>query len=91
MDISGQIVQFYLSAEGRRALKGIIPAKTPFEALVLSTGELGPVVWADFQGRKKGPRKLRAMLFRWDYVASMVFDYKWETGAAPAAIGFRPT
>jgi hypothetical protein len=90
MDISGQVVRFFLSAEGRRALKGVVPTRGSFEAFVIAIDEFGPVVWSDFRGRKKVPRRLRATLFRWDYIASMVFDYRFEPGAPPAAIGFRP-
>jgi hypothetical protein len=91
MDMSGQIVRFYLSAEGRRALKGVMPSRNSFEAWVLDTDELGPVVWTDFERHKRIPGRLRVMLLKWDYIASMAFDYQFEPGAVRAAIGFRPT
>jgi hypothetical protein len=93
MDISGQFVGFFLTREGRLALKGLVPAGGSFEALVLGTDALGPLVWSEFRKSKRVPKRLRVMLLRWDYIASMVFEYRYpvRTEAGRPGIGFRST
>lgn len=91
IDLTSKVVRFHLSAEGRRALKGLVPARGPFEALVLSVGDLGPLVWTSVGVlEKQAEQVVPAMLLRWDYIATMIFDHQTEPTAPPPRIGFRP-
>jgi len=91
IDLSGRTVRFYLSPEGRRALRGLLPARGSFQALVLSTEEMGPLVWLSAKRpAKAGEFGVPLTLVRWDYIASLTFD--WEPGAkSGATIGFTRT
>jgi len=90
IDISGQWVRFHLSHEGRQALKGLVPAKGSFQALVVETENLGPLVWNPAKRSKRADRRVPVMLLKWDYIASLAFDYQLERGLARAPIGFTP-
>ena len=90
MDLTGRTVRFHLSAEGRKALRGLVPVQGSFQAFVLTTGELGPLVYRSAGRRKKGvEQEVPAMLIRWDYIATMTFDFELENAPARAPIGFR--
>ncbi len=89
IDASGRVVEFYLTAEGRKVLRGIVPSRGPFQALVIATDELGPVVLS----RARGPREetveaIPAMLMRWDYIVSMTFPYTEEGEPPRVPVGF---
>lgn len=92
MDLSSRTVRFYLSAEGKRALRGLVPTRGSFQALVLSMGDLGPLVW--FSAGKPNQsvgHGVPLMLVRWDYIATLTFDYEPERAATPSPIGFSPS
>jgi hypothetical protein len=66
IDASGRIVEFYLSAEGRKVLRGLVPARGPFEASAVATGELGPLVRVAASGTRVEVREgVPVMLLRW--------------------------
>lgn len=92
IDLSGQVVRFYLSGEGRRALKGLVPARGSFQAPVLTTSDLGPLIWRSTdKPRKQIGKAVPVMLIRWDHIATMSFDLEIAGGrSARERIGFRP-
>ena len=91
MDLSGVVVRFYLSGQGRRALKGLVPARGSFQAPVLATSELGPFVWRSAAGDKRDTKELGpVMLLRWDYIATISFDYRQPEEPGREAMGFLP-
>jgi len=90
MDLSSRTVRFHLSAEGRKALRGLVPVQGSFQAFVLATGELGPLVYRSAGRARKQPEKvIPAMLIRWDYIATMTFDVEFKSPPARPPIGFR--
>ncbi len=92
IDLSDRVVRFYLSLEGRTALRGIVPVRGSFQALVLETSDLGPLVSRSAgRPKKEVEQVVPAMLLRWDYIATMTFDYQAGGGATRPPIGFRET
>jgi len=92
IDASGRIAEFYLSAEGRKVLRGLVPARGPFEALVIATDELGPLVRVAAHGPgTEADEGVPVMLLRWDYIGTMTFTYQREVEPARAPIGFGGT
>jgi hypothetical protein len=90
IDASGRIVEFYLSPEGRKALRGLVPARGPLEALVIATDDLGPLVRVGASGRRvEAEEGVPVMLLRWDYIGTMTFTYPREGEPERAPIGFR--
>lgn len=90
IDLSGRVVRFYLSVEGRRALKGLVPARGSFQAAVLTTSDLGALIWKSEAGLRRESKKAGpVMLLRLDYIATMSFDYRQPEEAIRDSIGFR--
>jgi len=92
IDTSSRVVRFYLSAEGRKSLRGLVPARGSFQAVVIATDQLGALVYrAAGRSGALSSEKIPVMLLRWDYIASMTFDYQTEGGPVRTSIGFRDT
>lgn len=91
-DLTDRTVRFYLSAEGRKALRGLVPAQGSFQAFVRATGELGPLIYRS-AGRpnKEVEQVVPVMLIRWDYIATLTFDYEPEESPIRTPIGFTPS
>ena len=90
-DVNSRVVRFYLSAKGRTALRGLIPARGSFQAQVVDTVDLGPLVYVPaVRHGHASEAPIPVMLLRWDYIASMTFDYEPERIAPRASIGFTP-
>lgn len=88
MEIRGQFIRFFLSPQGSRALKGLVPAKRSFESLVLEEDSLGLLVWPPGKKARLAAQTVPVMLLRWDYVAAMTFAYQADAKVAPRPIGF---
>jgi len=89
-EISSRVVRFYLSAEGRKALRGVVPVRGSFQAQVVDTVGLGPLVYLPSTRRAVGfEEAVPVILLRWGYIASMTFDYQPEGGTPRVPIGFR--
>jgi hypothetical protein len=89
-DLNGQIVEFHLSPNGRRALRGLIPAQGPYQAFVVATDDLGPLVHRPVAGSGgEAGADIPVMLLRWDYIATMTFALQIEEGLMRTPIGFR--
>ncbi len=89
MDILGQRVLFHLTPEGRKALEGIVSRKRSFPALVVDMASFGPVVRMPSAGRSRMGEAFPVMMLRWDYIATMSFEYRHETLSMPEKkIGF---
>ena len=88
MDVFGTPVLFHLSAEGKRALKGLIPKKGSFVAFVVQMDPVG--AWVDFGMKHEaaGGEGVPVMLLKWDYVAVAEFEFQPETQATCARPGF---
>ena len=86
--LDGQLVQLQLLPVGRRALSGLVPANGRFAALIVEEGTLGPLVWRPKKGAKRPAWPLPVMLVRWDYIATVTFDYEPEGAPRPTQIGF---
>ena len=88
MEIKGQRVVFHLSPEGRDALKGIVPRKGSFTALVVDSDTFGPVVRMRKTGGKTVNEELPLMFLRWDYIAAMACEYRFAPAPEGRRIGF---
>lgn len=84
MTLAGSKVFFRLTAEGRKALKGLVPANGAFPADVLDEDERG--VWVKI-GREK--QTVRAMLIRWTHFSVAVVEMVVVAEATRSRIGFR--
>ena len=90
MDLTGRFVRFHLSGDGRKALRGLVAAKGSFQALVVATADLGPLVSQTTSEVRQGGQTVPVMLVRWDYIAAMTFDLALDRAPAREAIGFTP-
>jgi hypothetical protein len=89
MNIEGQIVRFHLSPQGKTALKGLVSASGSFQALVIESAEFGPLLVRRLsQQREQTGGAFPVMLLRWDYIATMAWDYHPETPPPRARPGF---
>jgi hypothetical protein len=88
MDIVGQRVLFHLSPEGRKALERIVARKASFPALVVDIDSLGPVIRMRHTGRRPASETFPVMLLRWDYIATMTFEYHQPVLETRTRIGF---
>jgi hypothetical protein len=88
MDISGKPVLFHLSAQGRRALGVLVPKKGTFRALVVAIDNIG--AWVLFPGTSGGDpgEPVPVMLLKWEYVSTVVFDFKPQQPRARMVPGF---
>jgi hypothetical protein len=89
MDVSGQLVRFHLSAESRRALRGLVPAKGSFTGYVLDTNDLGLLVSPALEGSAGSAGQSAVLLLKWDYVVTVTFDYRQQEPSRRPPIGFR--
>ena len=89
MNLLDRTLRFHLSTEGRKALRGLVPATGSFQARVVSQEELGLLVNRRSTKVKRLSESVPVMLLRWDNIATMTFDY--QPGGAPTRppIGFR--
>jgi hypothetical protein len=78
MDISGKPVLFHLSPQGRRALGTLVPRKGAFRALVLAIDNTGASVLFPGVGGENSGDRVPVMLLKWDYISTVVFDFKPE-------------
>lgn len=87
MDLSGRFVHFWLSPDGREALKGVIAGGEPdFEALVVEQNDLGLWIW--MPDAEQGSRDVT--LLKREYFAAASLEY--EPPEAPRerpSVGFR--
>jgi hypothetical protein len=84
MNIVGQRVIFRLSREGREILDGILSKRGSFSALVVDVDDFGPVIRMRGPGRTRRGGSFSAVLLRWDYIATIAFEYHQR------ALEFRP-
>jgi hypothetical protein len=89
MDVSGQLVRFHLSAECRRALRGLLPAKRSFTGYVLDTNDLGLLVSPALEGPAHSAVESAVLLLKWDYVVTITFDYREREPSRRSPIGLR--
>lgn len=90
MELAGRTVRFHLSPEGKRALKGLVPASGSFQALVVATEDLGLLIRKSVERATRDAASVPVMLLRWDYIATMTFDYQVQESAERVPIGFSP-
>jgi hypothetical protein len=88
MDIVGQRVVFHLSREGRKVLEGILSKKGSFSALVIDVDSFGPVIRMRGPGRTRRSESFSAVLLRWDYIATIAFEYHQQVFEIGPRIGF---
>ncbi len=88
MPMGSQLVRFHLSPEGQRALKGLVPAGS-FQATVVDEDSLGVMIWRPLKRSRPVPERIPVMLLKWEYIATMVFDYRPAAEVGRATIGFR--
>lgn len=88
MDISGKPVLFHLSAQGHQALKGLIPRRASFQALVLGVDTIGAWILIGAKKREQVDQTVPVMLLKWDYVATVAFEFKVERPPTRVAPGF---
>ncbi len=88
MDLSSKPVLFHLSSEGRKALKGLVPPKGSFPALVLGLDEVGAWILVGGKNNVGANEKVPVMLLKWDYIATAAFEFRPEIVPARARPGF---
>jgi len=81
MDLAGRFVRFWLSPSGREALNEIVPGGADFETYVVAEDGLG--LWVQLSD----PEHL--LLLKWEYFASVSFEYLPEPMPEKAPTGFR--
>jgi hypothetical protein len=88
MDLSSKPVSFHLSPQGRRALGALVPKRGSFRALVMSMDATG--AWVLFPGTSGGGagERIPVMLLKWEYVSTVVFDFKPEHPRTRTVPGF---
>lgn len=88
MDISGKPLLFHLTASGQNAIGRMLPERGSFQGLVLGTDEIG--AWVLFPGTGPIPpgEPVPMMLVKWEYVSTVVFEFKPEPPASKRAMGF---
>jgi hypothetical protein len=84
MKLSGSRVRFHLLAQGREALKGIVPEKEFLEGFVVSENHLG--VWLSLPEFRPATE---AILLKWDHFSTATLEYEPETPAEKLPVGFR--
>ncbi len=85
MDLTGRLVRFWLSPDGRAALGKSVPTDDAFEALVVEEDHLGLWIWlpeSDSEARE-------VILLKWDYFAAARLEYQPEVPAEKPQAGFR--
>ncbi len=90
MKIDEQVVLFRLSPEGMRALRGLVPPIGSFQAYVVEQEELGLLVDTRVRKAKSPDQNIPVMLLRWDYIATMSFEYRREIRPERARPGITP-
>jgi len=90
MNLGQQPVQFHLSPEGRRALRGLVPNSGSFQAVVVGQEDLGLLIWRPLGRLRRLPQRVPVMLLRWDYIATMTFHLGGVEEATREPIGFSP-
>ena len=88
MVLAGKSVAFRVTDEGDRALGNVFSGKTSFAAYVLAQDEVG--VWITF-GARPGEQAVPLILLKWQYIATVAFDFLPENEPARARPGFRRT
>jgi hypothetical protein len=89
LDLAGSSVTFHLKAEGQSDFGRLVSKKGFFQALVLSSDELG--AWVVFPGlNEKQAGKTPVMLVKWEHVSWAVFEYEDAAPEVKKEIGFVP-
>ena len=75
LDLTGQSVRLTFAAAGRAELRKVFP-RGRFECQVLAQDDRG--LWILVGEKQTGESKMAipAMLIRWDYIATIAFDYQ---------------
>lgn len=88
MNIVGQRVVFRLSREGREILDGVVSKQGSFTALVVDVDDFGPVIRLRGPGQTRGSGSFSVVLLRWDYIATIAFEYHQRVPETRPRIGF---
>jgi hypothetical protein len=75
MNLRNKLVWFHLSGDGREALRGLIPDKPSFEALVIREDEVGAWVMLGVGPPSSEAPSVPVTLIKWDYVASVTYEH----------------
>lgn len=87
MIVGSQLVRFHLSPEGQRALRGLVPAGS-LQATIVGQDSLGVTIWRPLKRSKLAPERIPVMLLKWEYIATMAFDYRPQLPVSRMPIGF---
>ena len=88
MDLTSKPVLFHLTVEGRRALGILVPRKGSFRALVVAMDSVGAWILFPGMGTSTAGRGTPVMLLKWEYISTVVFDFKAETPRSRTVPGF---
>lgn len=96
MTLTGELVVFHLTTEGKQALKDFVSQKGQVSAYVVDQDELGFWIWMPARRAKSPITKVRGadetrpvILLRWDSFSTAVIGYRPKPVRAPERIGFR--
>jgi len=84
MKLSGSTVRFRLLAQGREALKGIVPEKEFLEGFVVSENHLG--VWLSLPEFRPATE---AILLKWEHFSTATLEYEPEPPTEKTPVGFK--
>lgn len=88
MRLAGNTVLFRLTPEGQRALNGLIPTSGSFTVLVIDEDDLGVWISTGAERSSGADQTDSVMLLKWHYFSTAVLDFRPETPAARAPVGF---
>jgi len=88
MILSGRLVRFRLSPEGKVALRGLVEKQT-LSAFVEMVDDLGAWIHIGLKKRATTGGTSVLMLLKWDYFSTAVLDYEPERPVKKQQIGFR--
>ena len=88
MMLVGRSVLFRVSLEGERSLGGLFSGRGSFPAYVLGQDDVG--VWITVETPSPG-QAIPVVLLKWEYLATVTFDFVPEQPRKRAGLGFRRT
>ncbi len=75
MNLRNKVVWFHLSGNGREALRGLVPDKPSFEAMVMREDEIGAWVMLGASPPPLETPSVPVTLIKWDYIATVTYEH----------------
>jgi hypothetical protein len=75
MNLRNKYAWFHLSDNGREVLRGLIPDRAPFEALVMDEDEVGAWIMVGAGSPPPEAPSVPVTLIKWDYIKSVTYEH----------------